>query len=375
MRLLPIISILSVLVLFTSCQKETSQPSETIPDQEERGSSPSYPNLVGNKEVFDEIKQDIDDSETASSAFSNLITAKANSALNETLPVASGLVYNTEALISNSNAVYAMAIQWVFEENNKEQFLEKIVSILSFYAKNYFPEGHTPRETHLLPMFEGYSIVRNSLTETEQKIIDDWLIDQAYYYKDDINLTGNLAINNWNTIRLNYICYFAMITDHNLLKDYFLEELKTFIPKNIYPEGDGHDFEDRDALAYHAYNLKFYANILKAVLLYLDMDLYNHPDYSRIKKAVDFWEPYLIDPENNVHLEFINTQYEPDKQRSDYGKPYNPGSSLYVLEDLVSIDSRCFNYIKTINPEITIYNRSFDLWINRLTFLNQNNDQ
>ena len=64
---------------------------------------------------------------------------------------------------------------------------------------------------------------------------------------------------------------------------------------------------------------------------------------------VNYWRPFLIDPANNVHIEFVNTKYEPDKSRSDYNKPYVPSSSVYALEELLYAFPEVAGYINTIN--------------------------
>jgi hypothetical protein len=73
---------------------------------------------------------------------------------------------------------------------------------------------------------------------------------------------------------------------------------------------------------------------------------------------IRFWEPYLLDPANNPHLEFVNTQYAPDKTRSDYNKPYNPASSVYALEELLLSFPQVKQYITKVVPGATRYNRS-----------------
>ncbi len=82
-------------------------------------------------------------------------------------------------------------------------------------------------------------------------------------------------------------------------------------------DGISHDFVNRDAFAYHAYNLLFYAGILKTVGMYKGkeaaMALYSlkNQQGSSVQSCVKFWEPYLIDPQNNIHLEFVNSQLAP----------------------------------------------------------------
>jgi hypothetical protein len=75
-----------------------------------------------------------------------------------------------------------------------------------------------------------------------------------------------------------------------------------------------------------------------------------------VQHMVDYWKPFLIDPINNVHIEFVNTNYAPDKTRADYNKPYVPSSSVYVLEELLFTFPEVATYIKAINGSTTRYN-------------------
>ena len=48
-----------------------------------------------------------------------------------------------------------------------------------------------------------------------------------------------------------------------------------------------------------------------------------------IRNSVVFWKPFLLDSKKYTHLEFVGTEYEPDKKRSDYNKAYNPSGDVY----------------------------------------------
>ena len=56
------------------------------------------------------------------------------------------------------------------------------------------------------------------------------------------------------------------------------------------------------------------------------------------------------------HLEFVGTEYEPDKKRSDYNKAYNPSGTLYVIDELYEIDEELkevLDYYKR-NPDVSL---------------------
>ncbi|MCW9706076.1 alginate lyase family protein [Fodinibius salsisoli] len=358
------------LALLTGCKENEHIASIEEENKKDivRGSQPSYPNLYIDSLTVASIQKEMKESGKAATAFNNFVTAKANAGLNKEPIAIPHITGDNETTVKDyCKTTLLLSIQWVFEEDStqKRKYLQKTVDFLLQFSQNYSLSDHTPRETALLPMFEAYSIVRDALTNNERKSIDKWLLDQAQYYKNGLKLSGKLAINNWNTIRLNILTYISLITENEILYEHAISELKSFIPKNIYADGTSHDFEDRDAFAYHAYNLLFYAKIFKSIKLSGNISLYDEPDFSRVKKAVDFWESYLLEPNENQHIEFLDTKYPPDKERSDYNEPYNPATSIYVLEELMASESRCINYITTIDPSITKYNLSFDYWVNQ----------
>jgi hypothetical protein len=76
-----------------------------------------------------------------------------------------------------------------------------------------------------------------------------------------------------------------------------------------------------------------------------------------VQDMMNYWKPFLVDPLNNVHIEFVNTNYAPDKTRTDYNKPYVPSSSVYALEELLLAFPETTTYLKGISSSATRYNR------------------
>ena len=76
--------------------------------------------------------------------------------------------------------------------------------------------------------------------------------------------------------------------------------------------------------AYHAYDLLFFARLchLKAMYEgYEAAEAFYKKDVhwgASIRNSVVFWKPFLLDSKKYIHLEFVGTEYEPDKKRSDY---------------------------------------------------------
>lgn len=75
-----------------------------------------------------------------------------------------------------------------------------------------------------------------------------------------------------------------------------------------------------------------------------------------IADAVSFMAPYVMDPANNIHLEFVNTEWAPDKNRGDYNKAFNAAGSSYAFVQMAAImKDDMYDFLKKINPSFTRY--------------------
>ena len=121
----------------------------------------------------------------------------------------------------------------------------------------------------------------------------------------------------------------------------------------------------RDVFPYHAYDLLFYGKIFRAKYFYEGKAamtaLINKKSFSNstVSDMVDYWEPFVKDPAKNPHIEFKNTEYAPDKDRKDYNKPYDPATSIYVMEDLLFAFPHVKTFIQAVNPNNDQSNRKF----------------
>jgi hypothetical protein len=364
-------------VILSSCQKE----KEEIPTVEPKPTPvvairiKQFPNLVADSATWLKAKNEIEKSEQVAALFNTKIKQNYPAAsVTAKYAVAQLDANNESAAKNNANQIYILAIYWFFADkstNEAQTALAKATELIAHWASVNTSTDHTPRETALLPIYEAYSVIRYSISKENRNKIDTWVNNRANFYKN-LKLTGNLEKNNWSTIKLNFLAYYSLILNDQPLFDYTVSFYKQLIELNLMAEGKSEDLINRDAFAYHAYNMLFYARFFKAALLMKDRNYatglyqFQSPNGASAKKSVDYWEPFLIDPETNVHLEFVNTQYEPDKSRGDYNKPYNPAGTLYVLDELVFIEDRCISYLTDISPTQTRENRNFQFWINSI---------
>ena len=363
-------------VLASGCSKEevVDQPISEVKKQ-----ISCFPNLVVDSLSLDVALDELKTSTAAQTAFESWITSVAQDAMtSEPYSVQEIKPEDQDKSKVSAQNIYSIAVSWLFMDKEKTKaslYLQRATTFIKAWASTNEPSSHTPRESILLPVYEAYSIIRLHINDSDRKEIDSWIRKRADYYKK-LDLTGNLLENNWNTVRINLLFYYAQILNDEMLYNYSVFMLKNHIELNILENGVSHDFVNRDAFAYHAYNMLYYARILKAVAMSKGnkaaFELYRlkNKKGSSIESCVQFWEPYIMDPANNVHLEFVNTQWAPDKERSDYNKPYNPGGTVYVLDELRYIESKCASYIEKITGS-NKHERTFNYWINSISVVSE----
>lgn len=367
-----VLSMISVCLFASSCSSKGEKDIE--PETGENliyTTELNYPNLLFSETITQKIINEIKSNSEAQSAFEKWIIEPAGEALQMNPKGFTTIIAeNQKEVKAYADAILSLAIKWHLDQeaSNRKNFIKKAADLLVKLAQTNSATDHTPRETILLNAFEGYSILKNALPESQRTIIDNW-IDKRYQFYNNLALTGNLKANNWETIRINFLAYYAVILNNENYYQNVLSVSKEHLINNVLVDGKTIDFVHRDAFAYHAYDLAFWGRILRSIYHYKGMGaanaLMSHKtsEHGSLQDAVDYWKPFLLNPKENVHLEFVNTQWEPDKSRSDYNKPFNPLSVFYALDEMAFINIDCRNIIKELKGENVLYNHSFNYWI------------
>lgn len=362
-----IIALLILMQVLQACSK-TPTSSNNNPTPSPTPVDNSFPvNLVVDSVTLQKIRIEVATNSGLAAAVNSIIMQPALTALSKTpVPAVEANSENFSNISTQSRECRSLALRWLytFQQSPSEAkpYFDKVVSTLlawvNFGNKVANPV-HTPNETSYYGFYEAYSIVRSRMTAADRNKVDNWIGGRVFAYR-----TFPPRVNNWETIRLNLLYYFGYLLSDKTLIDATDGAYTTLLNVNLKGGGQSEDVISRDAFAYHAYNLAFYARILRVKYLYEGPTSYsafkarkNNIGVS-LQDLMNYWKPFLIDPANNVHLEFVNTNYAPDKTRSDYNKPYDPASTVYALEELVFGFPESAGYIQKIVPTATRYNRS-----------------
>ena len=313
-----------------------------------------FPNLVLTREQYNKWKSAIDSTTTSDgkTAFDSFVRLLSITTIRDDVtpsPVTSLSVSGASAIVaSDMQRMYALCLYYAFTQS--DVYLAKAKQFyLAWAAVNTAVKENSPGETIYNPGIEGYSIIRNCIDSTSRVAIDAWMRKRAAVASAD-----GVRTNNWQTIRLQFLLYYGLLLNDASILTKFSGGYDPFIPINLYPNGTSIDLLGRDAFAYHAYDLLFFAKILKAEACYYGFakaDSMYAKEYqwgSSIKKSVDFWKPYLLYPTKYSHIEFLETEYTPDiaSHPSEYNKPYNPSGTIYVVDEMYLLDQDLFQAIK-----------------------------
>jgi hypothetical protein len=357
---------LSSLVWLASCKKEQAPAPNPTPTPNPTVTDTRFPlNLLVDSLMLEEIRATALTNPDVADGVTSIIMSPAASALSRSPQTyLEGNSTNFDEISSQGRDMRALAVRWLYTYRTApdaaKPYFDKIVANLLAWvnAGNRVANPiHSPNETSYLGFYEAYSVVRSRMTAADRTKVDGWISARATAYRN-----YPARVNNWETIRLNLVYYFAYILNDQTLRAAADNSYTTLLNVNLMAGGKSEDLINRDAFAYHAYNLLFYARILRVKALYEGsatmQTLKNRKNNINVslQDMMDYWRPFLINPANNVHLEFVNTQYAPDKTRSDYNKPYVPSSSIYVLEELFYSFPESKNYVVAIQPTAARHN-------------------
>ena len=323
-----------------------------------------FPNVVLTRENYDKVKTALEKADNTAFPMNWYIKQIETPAKNivesnrKTTPVKS-IDENPDKIdISNEmKAIHQLCLAYAFTQDRT--YLSKAVEYLKAWSEiNVALSKRNIHEESYNIAVEGYSLIRKVIGQSDRELIDTWLRKRAEVFIKD----NDLRVNNWGTCLLYQFYLFGTVLEDEAIVDKFRSSYDDWVKGNLFPNGTTTDLLGRDAFAYHAYDLLFFARLchLKAMYEgYEAAEAFYKKDVhwgASIRNSVVFWKPFLLDSKKYTHLEFVGTEYEPDKKRSDYNKAYNPSGTLYVIDELYEIDKELkevLDYYKR-NPDISL---------------------
>ena len=361
--------ILLVSLFFAACKKKEQQtpvvPVVPVVPPPVTPADTRFPvNLLVDSLPLAYIKEQVPINTEMADAVATIINSPSLAALGKSPSTFIEVDANNFTNISNQATDCKMlALRWLmlYEKSPAEAkpYFDKVVStLLAWVNAGNVATTHIPNESSYLGFFEAYSVIRSRTAAADKTKIDNWLLAKLSIYRN-----FPARVNNWETIRLNLLYYLGYMLNSTVTLDYAAGAYTTLLNVNLMAGGKSEDLISRDAFAYHAYNLAFYARIFKAKAYFEGATAMNTFKNRKnninvsVQDMMNYWKPFLVDPLNNVHIEFVNTNYAPDKTRTDYNKPFVPSSAVYALEELLLAFPETTTYLKGISSSATRYNR------------------
>lgn len=235
--------------------------------------------------------------------------------------------------------IYALAL--MYRLNNNKKYLNKADEFLKAWAAVNQPNGNPINDTKFGDIIEAYDLVKNDLPVADKVEIEKWLSTMAEkeIYSPRFTI-GNSAVktNNWNSHRIKIIGMIAYALKNTSYQQFVNEAMPKQIENNLYANGSGYDFEERDALHYHLYTLE---PLLALAIVLQRAENINYYTYvsatgSSIQKSVAFLLPFVTG--EKTHAEFVNSKVAFDKRRADNheagfttGALFNPTHATVAL--------------------------------------------
>jgi alginate lyase len=211
------------------------------------------------------------------------------------------------------------------------------------WAKQNKPTGDPIDETQIEPLLFGYDLVRPTMNDEDRGTVDHWLREIA---SKTLSFHDPKPWTNWNSHRIKTVGLIAFILQDQELIDQAVSLYKQQVQNNLRSDGSSLDFEERDAVGYHDYDI--WPLLTFAIAAQRNgIDLYNYvaPNGASLAKAVDFLRPFVEGRQS--HAEFVHTSVEFDKQRAAHGEKghgmgqaYDPKHGLPAIDAAAAFDSR-----------------------------------
>ena len=234
--------------------------------------------------------------------------------------------------------IYSLALAYRVQGDKK--YLQKATAYLLAWAAINRSKGDPIDDTNLDDAIEGYDLIKKSLTPADNQSIAQWLrqVTEAESNSFTRRPNSGTAINNWNSHRLKVIAEIAWAIGDTAYQQFAIRELKRQVNRNLYADGSGYDFHERDALHYHVYDLEPLLKLCIVLKRATGEDYYSWvaDNQASIKKSTEWLVPFVTG--EKTHEEFVHSKVRFDSLRAanheagyKAGTLFEPGNGLRTL--------------------------------------------
>ncbi len=248
--------------------------------------------------------------------------------------------------------------------------MEQAKKYLLAWAKTHQPNGHPINETRLEGFLWAYDLLFCEFNQDEHQKIKSWLIN-IQTNKHQWKFGPSSGKNNFRTHQLKMLLMLDRLLEdeESLNKD--KEILRQHLKHNLLEKGVSIDYEERDALHYHVYNLEPWLEIA-----------FLEPNYL---KKVEASYQFLIQQiqEGKIHNQFAHSKQKIDAKRAKGGFSYAKKGSSFdprrITRSVISLntlnqqalDDDIMQYLskKKIKQSLLFHYIRYSLWENTECFI------
>jgi hypothetical protein len=229
----------------------------------------------------------------------------------------------TQAALADMRKMEALGL--AYSMTGEERYLAALGRFLGAWATTNKPCGNPIDETHLERAIVAFDLVRDRFAGEGRQVVERWLKGVAEAEVASRKPGEPKSTTNWNSHRLKIVGLIAYSLDDAVLEKWAQRGFEEQVEANLRASGASLDFEERDALHYHVYDLQPLLRL--AIVLARDG---RQPYEWRAKTGaslaggVAFLLPYARG--EKTHAEYVHSKDEFDRKRGEAGqKDYESG--------------------------------------------------
>jgi multidrug resistance efflux pump len=206
---------------------------------------------------------------------------------------------------ANNSALLALA----YYVKGDDDYLKQAKKYLLAWAKIHQPNGHPINETRLEGFLWAYDLLYCEFNQMEHRKIKIWLLN-LQRNKHSWKFGPSSSKNNLRTHQLKILLMLDRLLEDEQALNGDKEQLKRHLDNNLQQNGISFDYQERDALHYHVYNLEPWLEIALLEPHYL----------KKIKVSYEFLIKQI--ETDNIHHQFANSKQKIDSKRAKGGFSY-----------------------------------------------------
>lgn len=235
-----------------------------------------------------------------------------------------------------------------------EKYTRKCRDYLIAWATTNISRGDPIDDTNLDHLIFAYDLTCPQLADADRIIIESYLRRVYEIEHQTYTTPSHININNWNSHRLKIQGLIAFALDDRSLIDPIVAAYHKQIEVNLKADGSSIDFEERDALHYHDYDISPLLVLARAARNHgIDLYTYTSPSGASLAKSLAWYIPF--EDGSKSHPEFVHSTVEFDRQRAAAGQEeyraghiWEPRQGVEALEDGMAFKSELDDLIVKI---------------------------